>query len=328
MKYHVVKISTCGLGDAIKSVIVGAIYAELCNRTLIVDWRKSVYASGEENTFFELFELKNIPHQVQTIDSADVAPSRWQNRLNKSLDEVYQQDDWPNWDRTRMIKAYSVDLEDVEYEQNVTVSWDFDQAEKLLSQLTQFESLDQLYMHGFQKYLIVKPSIKSRVEKLKNKLPKDYLAAHIRNTQEFSDNKGHTSVSRYLRAIQLHQYHEDNPFFLASDNIDVQNRLKDEHGKLVFQEKWFAEAGEALHLSDRCPDKLENAKRALIDILVLANAKVLVCNSRSCFAQCARYFSPIAKQTIVDVLQPLSLMERLRSIFRILKTSIFKSQIS
>lgn len=114
--------------------------------------------------------------------------------------------------------------------------------------------------------------------------------------------KGGNPIQRHLDLIAKQVVDNKKPFFVACDNSSVQNDLRSKYPNLIFLDKWFAASGEPLHLSEGCPDKLENAKAALIDIILLANASTLIYNSRSCFSQCAQYFSPHEQQIILSIL--------------------------
>ena len=300
-KYHIVKITSSGLGDAIKSVLAGALYADLSNRTLIVDWRRSRYSNSDENTFEGLFEIVNLNYSENAPKGLKVAPLRWQDRLGFSMHEIYTEDEWPEWNRLEVIKAYSIDFNKLDYDASVTVSWDFDQTYKMLKHYPNCNTLDELYKYSAKSFLNVHKSIHKRVKSISKHLPKDYLAAHIRDTQEFASNKGMTAREKYYNLIKNHIKSDEESFFLATDNRDVQTNLSRAYPNVQTQEKWLGKAGQALHMDENCPDKLENAKQALVDILMLSKASILICNNLSCFAKCAQYFSIRENQKVVNV---------------------------
>ena len=304
MKYHIVKVSSSGLGDAIKSALVGAIYAKLSERSLVIDWRGSRYSKNNENVFYSLFSLSGLTYcETVPVSSNDVNPTAWKDRIDSSLDQIYAQDGWKSWDRNSVIRAYSTNLAHLDYSESVTVNWDFDQAAKLLCHFPELESVNDLFRYAAQHFLNFNSSIIERVNKILEALPRQYMAVHIRETHEFTENKGHIARSRYLDLIKDEAKVIGSPIYLASDNIDVQSTLTHLYPNIVVQEKWFAAAGEALHLSDACPDQTENAKQALIDIAMLANSNILICNNQSCFALVAQYFSPHDNQRVRDVSQ-------------------------
>ncbi len=318
-KYHVVKITTSGLGDAIKAVLAGALYSEAAGRKLVVDWRESRYSVADENTFYSLFDLANIQSSKSVPgEQVSIAPKRWCGRLNMSMHNIYTEDGWEHWDRASAISAYSVDFEKLDYDEKVTVSWDFNQVAKLLPHFPNQDSVSELFRYAAQKFIVIDGDVTSRVAKVLEQLPKDYLAVHIRATKEFENNKGSLDIERFFNLISKSIGRSD-AFFLASDNIEVQQELQRQYPNMLVLDKWFAEVGEALHMAESCPDKLENAKSALIDILLLANGKTLICNPNSCFSECAKYFSPHSDQILVSALQAGSGSSILSSIRRKLK---------
>ena len=48
-----------GLGDRIRSAIVGIIYAKLSNRKIYIDWSDGVYGDKGNNIFYLLFDVKS-----------------------------------------------------------------------------------------------------------------------------------------------------------------------------------------------------------------------------------------------------------------------------
>lgn len=317
--YHVVKITSSGLGDAIKAVLAGALYCEVSKRTLIVDWRKSRYSNASENTFYHLFGLQNIPNIREIPNNKAVAPRAWQDRIQQSMHEVYTQDRRGLWNREEAINAYSIDFDKIDYPENITVSWDFDQVAKLLPHFPDYCATPELYRYAAKKFITVDASIHNTVAKITEQLPKSYLAAHIRATKEFDHNKGRVPFRRYLDLISDKLSNSQQAFFLASDNIDVQKTLTSTYPNLITFDKWFAPSGEALHLSSVCPDNLQNAKSALVDIMLLANSRALICNPNSCFSECAQYFSPLADQKMISALPAKTLKNRIGQLVRRLR---------
>ena len=65
-KWLVVKASGgSGLGDLIKSVLVGALYASLSKRIFVVDWAGSVYSDDGINIFPKIFKIKGLESQLE-----------------------------------------------------------------------------------------------------------------------------------------------------------------------------------------------------------------------------------------------------------------------
>ncbi|NND83242.1 MAG: hypothetical protein HKN50_12510 [Gammaproteobacteria bacterium] len=283
-------------------MLAGAVYSEVADRTLIVDWRRSRYSDSGENTFYSLFNLKNIESTSEIPNTGDVRPQSWDSRLDLSMHQAYVQDGWESWDREKVIAHYSINFDIIDYEEEVTVSWDFDQIGKLLRHFPECQNIAQLFHYSAQKFLDVAPDIEREFINHRSKLPERYLGVHIRYTNEFAENKGLVEKSRYFEVIKKAVGRASQPFFLACDNEAVQRELVYRYPNAIVIEKWFSESGAPLHLNENCPDKLANAQSALTDILLLAHSSHLICNPNSCFSECAQYFSPHFPQSIRSVL--------------------------
>jgi hypothetical protein len=189
-KHHVVKITSSGLGDAIKAALVGALYSEVSGRLLVVDWRKSRYSNRGENTFYSLFNLQNIKTSREIPTDQNIRPKSWNTRLQMSLDEVYTEDGWSIWNRQETIATYSIDFSKIDYSESITVSWDFDQISKLLPYFSDFSTTSELLRHAANKYLQINSELEPAITKILGQLPEKYLGVHIRATKEFEENKG------------------------------------------------------------------------------------------------------------------------------------------
>jgi len=222
-------------------------------------------------------------------------------RLDQSMHEVYTSDGWENWDRDSAISNYSIDYSQT-YSEEVTVSWDFDQVAKLLPFYPNITTVSKLFHYAANKFLLVNEATQHELIECQKQLPSKYMAVHIRATREFDLNKGAVPVERYFKLIEENVENASEAFFVASGNAGVQDELAMKYKNLVSINKWFAKSGEALHLSNGCPDKLANVRSALLDMLLLAHSSRLVCNPNSCFSECAQYLSPLDNQEAVSAL--------------------------
>ena len=129
-----------------------------------------------------------------------------------------------------------------------------------------------------------------------------YLGVHIRCTDR------RNPFDKYLEIIDnIVRNDSEICIFLATDNYHVQNHLKKIYGeRVVFQQKWFPKTDstiDRLHFNPDCPDKLENAFQALVDMYLLANCDYLVCNQNSTFSLVAELISDIPEKNIFDTSQ-------------------------
>lgn len=277
-----------GLGDCVKSVLTAAHYAKLSNRALYVDWSGGIYADKGQDPFYQFFKLVGVELLKKLPDSNDVHPPSWQRRLTRSLHDVYVEDGWKSWNRSQIIQFYSFDLARLDYPNEVLVMWDFDQ----LAKLTESSSIEVL--RGLRKkYLRLSPSMFDQFKAVKDEIGTVGLAVHIRATNEFQQSKIGLSVSRYFLVVDsvLRETKDRLPIFLSTDNKNVEVEFCNRYPSTVVNNKWFAGAGEPLHLAPNRKDKLATLRSAMLDVLMLSNGQVILITPRSSFSELALIFA-------------------------------------
>ena len=78
--------------------------------------------------------------------------------------------------------------------------------------------------------------------------------------------------------------------FLATDNSDIVELVRERYGsgRVLMTPKWYPTPGQSIHYARGCPDRLEGAREALLDIYLLGSADWLVIDERSSFGYVAR----------------------------------------
>jgi len=295
-----------GLGDSIKSLLVAAYYAHLSQRTLVVDWRGSVYAEQGVDVFAHLFKLKNITTQRDLPQSNSIFPPAWLGRLDKSLHDVYTEDEWSSWQRSDVIKTYSFDMSKLDYEHDVLVMWDFDQAHVLNRHINDAQTDMQFYQIACQRFLSFSDNFQAKIDQVCHLFPDKRIGVHIRATKEFDSNKAQLSLSAYISAVKrIFKNNQDYALFLATDNAEIQTQFKQCFPATMTIDKWFAKAGESLHMNQQCPDQLSNVSDALLDIVLLSNSSYIVVTPQSSFSEIAEIFSKSQNQNVV-IIDPTS----------------------
>lgn len=314
-RYLLVKASGGGgLGDCIKSVLVAAKYAALSNRILVVDWAGGLYSAEGENPFYEFFAIRGLPAQKAIPLSEDVFPPRWRGRLKKSLHAAYTEDGWVSWDRARTIEQYSADLSNINYPQEVLVVWDFDQLGKLGGPVDIAS-----YRLLRERYLTLSTVMSRWIAQERQKLGDLDLGIHIRASEEFYLNKGKTSLQSYITKITaLRKQHQSiNSLYLATDNIDVLQRVNGKFPTAKYIDKWLGGAGDSLHLNAANPSPKESLKSAILDILILSKCEHILITPGSSFSEMAQIFASAKQLTHIP---HQSLVSRLKnSIVRAVK---------
>jgi hypothetical protein len=93
----------------------------------------------------------------------------------------------------------------------------------------------------------------------------------------------------------------DAQIFLATDNVQIKKLFEATYPSVLSTEHWYPEPGRRLHANQACPDKLENAIEALVDIYVLAACDWVVIDSSSSFSYLVKLLSEAPVGRIYDM---------------------------
>lgn len=292
-KYLIVKASGGGgLGDCIKSLLVGILYAKHSERILLVDWSGGVYADAGSDPYPMFFSVEGVPEVRSFPDTDDVYPSRWRGRLGQSLHQVYTDDGWPSWDRATTIKEYSADLSKLDYSEQALVIWDFDQLNKLALTLNiAKQPMLTLYTQIAQQHLRLTADLQLALTKAYASFNNPELGIHIRATNEFRENKGAVVLDDFVATIENSGF-SSGSLFLATDNAAVEEKLKARFPATQTLTKWFSQPGDSLHLNKNCPDKTDGLRAAILDIMMLSRCPNLLITPHSSFSELAQIMSP------------------------------------
>jgi hypothetical protein len=307
----VIKGSRTGLGDRIRAVLVGLLYAEVSNRCVYVDWRDGMYGPAGENVFDRFFTIERIVSAAAPDLANDVAPAAWAGRLGKSMDEAYAEDGAPPWDRQKAVERYSVDMGRMDHPQAVVVSWEFTQLSKIrpfLPRETASLSDEQVESWAWQRYLKLKPEIADVPDRYFPPGHGTSIGVHIRSTREFAQAKGELPLGRYIESLdRILAKCDVRSIYVATDNEDVLRAMKTRYPAAVSRPKWFAAPGDALHLHGSCPDKLMMATDALVEMAMLARCAWLVSIDNSSYSIAARVMSaaPARQRITLSASRPL-----------------------
>lgn len=314
-----------GLGDAIRSVLVGALYAQATNRSIYIDWTHGIFGQKGVNMFPGLFLLKNITSVTELPHQGSVYPHAWEARLHKSLDDIYQEDGSPPWNRIQAIERYSFDMARINYPADVLVMWEFDQLPKLRPNLPlEWQERTDIELLGlaFNKYLEAGVDVSKEIDDLwKYFNGNKVIGLHVRMTDEFVYNKGRVAMRDYYKALEKALAASPGAeIFLATDNIACLQEIRSRYPSVVTREKWFAHAGESLHLNSTCPDDFKKTRDALVEMLALARCDHIICPVNSSFSMVSRMIANAhgVKQTLIYPARglPYRLWNRLRRNFK------------
>ncbi|MEZ5582514.1 MAG: hypothetical protein R3F37_06955 [Candidatus Competibacteraceae bacterium] len=296
-----------GLGDRLRAVLVGIAYARACGRGISVDWRDDVYAERGDNAFEHLFQIVGLSYSPpQYLEcSASVFPPAWSGRLHKSMHAAYVEDGHPPWNRTEAIHRYSFDVTQHNHEQDVLVMWDFDQLPKLLGDRFFNPNLlasDEFVAQVARQFIRPSRKIETQLDRLLPPSEAVRIGVHVRETHEGVAQKGSIPLAAYWAVLDRWRQREKRwEIVLATDNSEVLSRFKERYGAVIAHDKWFATPGASIHLNPSCPDKLQAAEDAALELSALARCNYLLVRQNSSFGMIAKWLSGLSSDHVCEL---------------------------
>jgi hypothetical protein len=326
-KYLIVKGSGGrGLGDRLRALLVAILYARLTGRILHVDWRDRAYGDGTQDLFHNLFLLRDVPHVAEMPSVESVWPPSWAGRLHLSSDAIRTLDgaasDGSDWNHMEAVKRYSTDLSSLDYPQDAVVMWDFVQFVKLrpyvpsLYPTVSFLSDDAVLSRLLADHLDPVEKIRVRMEDYAGQHfeGRYVVGIHVRYTQESQRARTTPTISQYLRVGEsaLRAAPDGALLFLSTDNKSMLELFEQHFGSeiVLWREKWFPPAGEPIHKNPSCPEFIESAMDAVVDLRLLAACNSLVVLGNSSFSIIARLWSGLPEEKVTVLWPRLPLVRR------------------
>jgi hypothetical protein len=311
-----------GLGDSIRALLSGILYARLTNRLMFVDWSHGVFDTDRRNAFVRLFQLRDIGIADELPVTESVHPPRWRGQLNKSLDELYREDGCHSWKRADAIDRYSFDQTRLDYPERVLVMWDFDQfgamAKRFSQDLDGMGDAQALQACLLRQHLALAPELRCPVDSYaETHFRRLTIGVHVRLTEEAAAQRPLIKIQQYFDAIDpFLRQHDDAAVFLATDNANVVKQFRRRYAHLLVREKWFARVGDALHLNEDCPDLWRSTLDAAVELFLLARCDYLVTASNSSFSIVAGLASQAARQHKITLQPSAPIWKRIRYALR------------
>jgi hypothetical protein len=280
------------------------LYADLTGRKLSIDWTdKLFYGLNGRNGFTELFDAPHVDEAEPIWDCDSVAPVTWRGNLRRSADEFMheRENGREEPDNCHRIAAkYTIDLGCLNYPERVAIRWAWDdELWRLRPHLkgayaAWAELSDEEILRKLASGLVFAPIVLRRAEEFrKREFGPVTIGMHIRYTdRKNSYAKYHSIASRIMRN------HPAASVFLATDNKAVEDDLRGRYPHLIATPKWYAPSGTPLHRTRECPDALERAAEALIEMYLLSRCDYLIYNSTSTYGVMARLFSQVPPERV------------------------------
>jgi hypothetical protein len=295
---YVLSLRQTGLGDRLVCLAAACKYARSANRTLVIDWRNSIYSDASrglfgfrrhdhKNLFLSCFEPLSSIGSVPVIaaDNFDtgalprpVFPKVWEHGALMSRPWLAPPDGFPG-DRERAVQL--IRSGEDRPERTVVFSACVNDGIVLAQEMRAILSALRPVSH-----------VAKQVEAFadQHRLADGFIGVHVRNGNGgaiMGHAKSWTSfapaIDRVVRAIGAarDRLGFESPALLCTDSSEVQDVLCARVAKLLVRPKTLGRPGDGeLHLGRRAARGLDDA---LIEMLLLARSKVLIRYPRASF---------------------------------------------
>ena len=283
-----------GMGNRMLSVLTAMLYSRLTSRRLVVDWRDSLYSEDSSNIFFSFFQTQADDLSRELLSCDSVAPAVWQGNLDKSINQLASLQGTKNLNDPRDWERLSIMPAKLDYQERVLVLWTFfENIQSLrkhftgpfapLRRKTNVDILKDLLKNELQ----LQTAIQKCVEDFKRHHFTTYtIGVHVRNTDKITNlsaiNKKLDRVLKEFAGAKI---------FLATDSHVIQNLFKKRYGRIIVTNKWYPESEIPIFLSPDCPNRVESAIEALVDMYLLAECDDLIFDASSAFGYVASLLS-------------------------------------
>lgn len=287
-----------GLGNRILSLLSAALYAELTDRKIYIDWTDGVFGPKDNNTtgFSNLFPLLFSSSQItpwsDNIRTTTITPPSWNTHLDLSAANftiAYSSIPPQNF---KAYKATSADIGNINHKEAIVVLWAY--RERILPMR---KALRKRNHHLFKlsdyyllktlaaKYLAPSEAIQNSVNDFFQPIrSQEPVGVHIR----YTDIK--TPVKKILnKTRQTLTQNNSKCIVLCTDNAKLEKVVKDEFSdcEVFSSTKQFSKSDVPLHYDLDCSNRELRAMEALTDMYILSRCKHLIYCGRSSFGYVA-----------------------------------------
>lgn len=292
-----------GFGNRILSAATGVVLATITNRQPVIDWREGMYLPAGTNLYPLLFEqAADDPGPEAFDDERDVAPPIWSGRLSEQPIDLIRTH-FPNSHSSPFVyRRLSIDLLRPAVGARVAVFWSYlPKFARLRGAIRRTPALagrstESLARYALDRYFRPNARVRDALDALFAGHRRPVIGVHIR----YTDRKAPLDViERELTRMRTRLPEAD--IFLATDNADVETRIKARFDRVFTIEKAMAAPGVALHFDAGFADPLREAENALIDLWALSRCDRLIHSRHSTFSVAAALIGAIPRDRQVDV---------------------------
>lgn len=292
-----------GFGNRILSAATGVVLATVTGRRPVIDWREGMYLPAGTNLYPLLFERPADDSGPEVFDDErDVAPSIWSGRLTEQPIDLIRAHFPDSHSSPFIYRRLSIDLSRPDVAARVAVFWSYlPKFARLRGAIRRTPALagrstESLARDALDRHFRPNARVRNALDALFAGRRRPVIGVHIR----YTDRKAPLDViERELTRIRARLPEAD--IFLATDNADVETRIKAQFDRVFTIEKAMAAPGVALHFDAGFADPLREAENALIDLWALSRCDRLIHSRHSTFSVAAALIGAIPRDRQVDV---------------------------
>ena len=286
-----------GLGNRIKSIALAVVYGQVTNRRVAIDWTDERYSNGP-NVFPLLFDCDLVDQSIDWHSSQSVAPKSWSCNLHRDAESMSGLIGIP---RSQIERQLSISPRRL-YDEDVVVliaSRISDQVFRCLASRPAYPPDWPRNPNEFMRWFVrgaCQPaiSIRDHADHLRKSMfdGRDTLGVHVRFTDNWS-RRQYDPMTVFGPHCDAHLSTSDAAaIYLATDNQNVERQFLDHYNDrcIVIPKRWPSKIGKPLHAHDSQSDRLQIAKEAITEIILLSHCR-RIASKHSTFADYAMLLS-------------------------------------
>jgi len=295
---------TAGLGNRMLAAMTASLFATVTNRRLMFDWRDPIFTGKSgvaPDLFTELFTSPLCEPLPATIEADSVAPALWQGRLNETLAVVGRDHDPLFYKKYGSFRKLAASLKQVHFPEQLLVFWSWREVlrplrKHLIQQDSRYRNMSNrdVLREAANRFVVPCDAVRSYVDQfVAENFKQNMLGVHIRATDL------QAPVEKLLKtAVDVVRRNQCDGVFCATDNGEVEDRARRLLPNVVTLPKELPKTAIPLHYDPDCQSRVERARQALSDILLLSKCQHLVYASRSSFGYVASLYASETQRTI------------------------------
>ena len=271
----------------------------MAGRRVVVDWTDERYSNGP-NVFPLLFDCDLVDSSTDWQTSQSVTPNSWLFNLHRDAESMSRLTSTP---RSQIERQLSINPRQL-YDEDVAVliaSRIYDQVFHWLTSQSTYpqdwpRNLNEFMRFFVRELCVPVADLRELVFGLQKSLfgDRDVLGIHVRYTDNWSRRK-YDPMKVFGPYCDKHLQNPNTAIYLATDNRQIENQLLSQYGDrcLSITKWWPNNRGKPLHNPEQGSDRVQVAKEAMTEILLLSKCSRIVAKY-STFSEYAKLISDVS----------------------------------